>query len=111
MREKQDIHITHMIIGNASKSSIANMFLCQQVFVGQVVLCSISSDPFACAPATRKRTAVETVNNISNGGFKLLGCDMTTVDGCQHVPRNFSMKMASQLIRSQMTGIGKRGQN
>lgn len=37
VREKQNILVAHVVIGNPSKPPITNMFLGQQIFFGQVV--------------------------------------------------------------------------
>ncbi len=33
--EQQDIHVTHMMIGDSPKTSIANMLLCEQILLRQ----------------------------------------------------------------------------
>jgi hypothetical protein len=41
---------------------------------------AIGRNPFPRAPAARKRTAVETVHDVSDDGFKLLDGEMQTID-------------------------------
>src|SRR2546421_11848288 len=63
--EQQDIHVAHMMIGNAPKTSIPNMFLCQQVLLRQLILCSIRGSPFLFSPIVGKRVAIEAVFHIA----------------------------------------------
>src|SRR5713226_7621331 len=63
--EQQDIHVTHMMIGDAPKTYIANMFLCEQILLRQLILGSIRCGPFLFSPIVREGVSIEAIFHIT----------------------------------------------
>src|SRR5712692_6361321 len=75
LREEHDIHITHMMVGNSAKTSKADVLLCQQILLRQLILRSISGGPFLLTPIVRKGVPIEAINDIPQGRIQLLDRD------------------------------------
>ena len=103
VREEQDIQVAHMVVGDASKPTITDMLLCQQVLFCQIVLRPISSSSLARSPTQRKRTPMEAVDDITKRSLQLFCCHMTTIEPGQRLTVDLSSQVAGQLVGSQIT--------
>jgi hypothetical protein len=97
--EEQDVHITHMMIGNAPIAAVANMSLDQQVLFGQLIVGPIGCHTFLIAPVARQYEAVKAIGNIANGRFQLFCCEMAAIDMGNLIGVESPSQMTGYLVR------------
>jgi hypothetical protein len=100
MTEEQDVHIAHMMVGNAPIAAIANMSLDQQVLFCQFILRPVCGHAFLIAPVARQREAVKTVRDIANGRFQLFCREVAAVDMGNLIGVENTSQMSSHLVRT-----------
>jgi hypothetical protein len=88
------------MIGNTPIVAVANMSLHQQILFGQLTLCPVCCHPFLIAPVARQREAVKAIDNIANGRFQLLCCEMAAVDMGDLIGVENTSQMAGHLVRT-----------
>src|SRR5438128_1333597 len=98
--EQENVHVTHMMIGDAPKTSIANMLLCEQVLLRQLILRSISGCPFLLTPIVREGVAIEAINDITQGRIQLLDRDMPPVDMRNLIRIERASQVPGHLVRA-----------
>jgi hypothetical protein len=108
--EEQNIQITHVMIGNATKPTIADMFLCQQILLGQLVLCAVSSGSFFIAPIVRQGKAVEPINNITLGRIQVGHGKVAVIEMDDLISREKPFEVAGHLVWTKMGAVGKNGE-
>src|SRR5260370_40452918 len=100
LREEHDIHITHMMVGNAPEPSIADVLLCQQILLRQLILRSINGGPFLLTPIVREGVAIEAINNIPQRRIQLLDRDMPPVDMRNLIRIERASQVPGHLVRA-----------
>src|SRR5713226_3476092 len=100
--EKQNVEVTHMVVGNASVAAVPNMSLCHEILFCQIILGSVRCHPLLVSPTARQDTSAEAIDDVTIGGVQSLSRHMTMVDIGNSLRAHASSKMASHLSRAQV---------
>lgn len=99
-----------MMVGDPSVPTIANVFLCQQVFLCQFILCAIGGGALFIPLVARQRVAIEAINHIAECRVQLVRRNVATIDMGQLLSRKLAAEMASHLVWAQIRSIGENGE-
>lgn len=107
MAEEQNVQITHMMIGNPSKPSIANVFFGQQILFGQVILRAIGSHPFFIAPVARQGKPMKPINTIALCCLQFGNGKVAMIEMGKLISSQGTFEMTSHLLWAKVGAIGK----
>ena len=80
--------------------TIADVLLCQQILLRQLILRSISGGPFLLTPIVREGVAIEAINDIPQGRIQLLDRDMPPVDMRNLIRIERASQVPGHLVRA-----------
>src|SRR5207248_4065549 len=91
--------------------TVSDMFLRQEVLLSKIILRPISCGPLSGSPAAWESTPIEAVDDVTKCCLKLFRGKMATMKLRQGFSGNLSSEVTGELVRSQIGGMGKHGED